>query len=370
MYPALTALRALTQKFRSASHELSVLWVGGVGGMEEDLVNRAGVAFKSIPAAGVHGVGWKALPGNLLRLARGFWASHRILREFQPDVLLFTGGYLAVPMALAAQRLFGRRTPALLLTPDIEPGLALQTLARFAQVIAAPAEDSKRYFKRPERIVVTGYPVRPELLAPERSQAFDLFKLEAGVPVLLVLGGSSGAQSINRALVSHLDNLLPRLQIIHLTGQRNWEDVQKSVRDLPADIADRYHPFPYLHEEMGAALRVADLVVSRAGASSLGEYPAFGLPAILVPYPHAWRYQQVNAEYLARQGAARILADADLDQQLGQVVTDLLNHPEQVASMRQAMLSLACPGAAQQIAELITNLGLNPNLPLEIRSLS
>lgn len=337
--------------------------------MEEGLVNRAGVAFKSIPAAGVHGVGWKALPGNLLRLMRGFWASRQILRDFQPDVLLFTGGYLAVPMALAAQRLFGRRTPALLLTPDIEPGLALQTLARFAQVIAAPAEDSKRHFKHPERIVVTGYPVRPELLASERNQAFELFKLEVGVPVLLVLGGSSGAQSINRALVSHLENLLPRLQIIHLTGQRNWEDVQIAVRDLPAEIADRYHPFPYLHEEMGAALRVADLVVSRAGASSLGEYPAFSLPAILVPYPHAWRYQQVNAEYLARQGAARILADADLDRQLGKMVTELLNHPEQLASMRQAMLRLANPDAAQQVAELIANLGLRPNLPLDIRSL-
>jgi UDP-N-acetylglucosamine--N-acetylmuramyl-(pentapeptide) pyrophosphoryl-undecaprenol N-acetylglucosamine transferase len=273
-------------------------------------------------------------------------------------------------MALAAQKLLGRRTPALLLTPDIEPGLALQTLARFAQVIAAPAEDSKRYFKRPERIVVTGYPVRPELLASERSQAFEFFKLKVGAPVLLVLGGSSGAQSINRALVSHLESLLPRLQIVHLTGQRNWEDVQMAVRDLPADIADRYHPFPYLHEEMGAALRVADLVVSRAGASSLGEYPAFGLPAVLVPYPHAWRYQQVNAEYLARQGAARILADADLDRQLGQVVADLLDRPEQLASMRQAMLRLARPDAAQQIAELIANLGLRPILPVEIRSLS
>ena len=121
---------------------------------------------------------------------------------------------------------------------------------------------------------------------------------------------------------------------------------------------------------MGAALRVADLVISRAGASSLGEYPAFGLPAILVPYPHAWRYQQVNAEYLARQGAARILADADLDRQLGQMVTDLLDHPEQLDSMRQAMLRLSRPDAAQQIAELITNLGLRPNLSLEIRSLS
>ncbi len=338
--------------------------------MEEDLVNRAGVAFKSIPAAGVHGVGWKALPGNLLRLMRGFWASRQILRDFQPDVLLFTGGYLAVPMALAAQKLFGRKMPALLLTPDIEPGLALQTLARFAQVIAAPAEDSKDHFKRPERIVVTGYPVRPELLAFERSQAFELFKLEAGLPVLLVLGGSTGAQSINRGLISHLESLLPKLQIIHLTGQRNWEEVQKAVRDLPIEIADRYHPFPYLHEEMGAALRSADLVVSRAGASSLGEYPAFGLPAVLVPYPHAWRYQQVNAEYLARQGAARILEDVDLDRKLGLVVTDLLDHPEELASMRQAMQRLARPDAAQQIAELIASLGLRPDLPLEIRSLS
>ena len=121
VYPALSVLQALDKD------PLDMLWVGSEGGMEEDLVKRAGIRYTAIPAAGVHGVGLKALPGNLVRLARGVLASRRILREFNPQVLFFTGGYVAVPMALA-----GTGVPSLLFVPDIEPGLALKTLARFA----------------------------------------------------------------------------------------------------------------------------------------------------------------------------------------------------------------------------------------------
>ena len=126
--------------------------------MEARLVERAKVPFKTIPAAGVHGVGLKTLPGNVIRLARGFFAARRILYEFKPEVLFFTGGYVAVPMALA-----GMRVPTALYVPDIEPALALKTLARFADKIAVTAQDSFRYFSRRERLVLTGYPTRADL---------------------------------------------------------------------------------------------------------------------------------------------------------------------------------------------------------------
>jgi UDP-N-acetylglucosamine--N-acetylmuramyl-(pentapeptide) pyrophosphoryl-undecaprenol N-acetylglucosamine transferase len=127
------------------------------------------------------------------------------------------------------------------------------------------------------------------------------------------------------------------------------------MQTLPSDLKSRYHAMPYSHE-MGAALATADLVLSRAGASSLGEYPFFGLPAVLVPYPYAWRYQKVNADYLVRQKAAVFLQDELLDDTLLSVLTDLLGDPRKRAEMGAAMKSLARPNAAERIASHLVQL--------------
>ncbi len=327
----------------NTSHEL--LWVGGDGGMEVDLVERQGIPFASIPAAGVHGVGLRTLPGNLLRLARGVIASLRILREFRPDVLFFTGGYVAVPMAVA-----GIRIPSLLYVPDIEPGLALKALAWFANRITLTAPASSAYFSQKDRVVTTGYPTRNQLTEWDQASAREKFGLQANEPVLLVFGGSKGARSINNALLANLPALLEQTQIVHISGKLDWEKVEETRKALNREQAQRYIAFDYLHEDMGAALAAADLAVSRAGASSLGEFPLFGLPALLVPYPYAWRYQKVNAEYLSDKGAAIMVRDENLEENLVPLVEDLLQNPQKLNGMRTAMKKLARPQAAQEIA--------------------
>jgi len=316
--------------------------------MEARLVERANVPFKTIPAAGVHGVGLQTLPGNVIRLVRGFFAARRILHEFKPEVLFFTGGYVAVPMALA-----GMRVPTALYVPDIEPALALKTLARFADKIAVTAQDSFRYFSRWERIVLTGYPTRADLARWTRSDARRTLGLTGDAPVLLVIGGSKGARSINNAVLANLSALLEQAQVIHITGELDWPTVETRTKELTGSQAARYHAFPYLHEEMGAALAAADLALSRAGASTLGEYPLFGLPAVLVPYPYAWRYQKVNADALVQRGAAVMLEDSKLSEQLLPTVSDLLNRPQKLASMRDAMQRLSHPEAAAEIGRQI-----------------
>jgi len=331
-------------------HRPELLWVGGEGGMEAELVKRAGLPYQAIPAAGLHGVGWRALPGNSLAVARGVGASMKILRQFKPDVLFFTGGYLAGPMALA-----GRRIPTLLYVPDIEPGLALAWLARFADRVLVTAVESKRYF--PSDVRVSGYPVRAGLATWHKDQAQAALNLDDTLPVLLIFGGSRGARSINTAIVPQLPTLLERAQIVHISGQLDWPAVETARRGLTSEQRARYHAFPYLHEEMGAALAAADLVISRAGAATLGEFPFFGLPAILIPYPHAWRYQKVNADYLAGQGAAVILQDELLKEELVNLVQDLLDNPAKREAMRRAMRSLARPQAAEEIAGQLLELG-------------
>lgn len=344
MYPALVVQQAL------GSNADSVLWVGSEGGIEESLVKRTGIPYTAIPAAGVHGVGIKALPGNLIRLVKGTAASRSILSDFQPNVMLFTGGYVAAPMAVA-----GRGIPSLLYVPDIEPGLALKFLARFASCIALTAEESRQYFPANTRTVVTGYPTRPELGQWQRAEARAHLNLEPDRFTLLVTGGSTGARSINRAVMAALPNLLNEVQVIHITGQRDWAEIEAGMANLPAEVASRYHAMPYLHE-MGAALAAADLAVSRAGASVLGEYPLFGLPAILVPYPYAWRYQKVNADYLVERGAAILMEDAQMPDQLLSTIQNLLRDPQRLHAMSQAMTSLARPDAAEQLARLVQEL--------------
>lgn len=319
--------------------------------MEAGLVQRAAVPFQSIPAAGVHGVGLLRLPANLWRLFQGFLAAQRILAEFKPDVLFFTGGYVAAPMALA-----GRRIPSLVYVPDIEPGLAIQFLARFATKIAITTDESRGFFQDPKKLTLTGYPLRANLRQWQRDEARALFNLESELPVLMVFGGSKGARSINMAVLQHLQNLLQRVEIIHVTGELDWPHVQESAKQLPETLAKRYHPVPYLHEEMGAAYTCADLILSRAGASALGEFPAFGLPAILVPYPYAWRYQKVNADYLAKHGAAIVMEDARLSSGLYLTIEKLLETPEKLAAMREAMRGLNTSTAAIQIAALLREL--------------
>lgn len=345
MYPALSVLQALGSKAQP------VLWVGGKGGMEADLVQRAGIPFASIPAAGLHGVGIGALPRNLTQLAQGTLASRGILAEFKPDVLFFTGGFVAAPMAIA-----GRRIPTLLYVPDIEPGSAIKFLARNATKIALTAIESQVYFGNPSRLVVTGYPTRSELIHWDKPEGRKKLGLHEHLPVLLVLGGSKGARSINRALLSALPQILKLAQVVHISGQLDWDEIQTAQAQLPADLAKDYHAYSYLHEEIGAALASADLAISRAGASTMGEYPLFGLPAILVPYPYAWRYQKVNADYLVGHGGAVIIKDEDLPLSLLDTVQGLLGNPGQLGTMQTAMHALWQPEAANHIASLLEEL--------------
>ena len=344
MYPALAVHDVLTSKVP----DVKTLWVGGEGGIEESLVKRHGIPFQSIPAAGVHGVSPLVLPRNLFTLARGVLASYGILNDFKPDVLFFTGGYVAAPMAFA-----GRSVPSLLYVPDIEPGLAIKSIVRFMDIIAVTTEQSQKFFNK--QVYESGYPLRPDLALWNRNTAHKHLGISGKLPVVLIFGGSKGSRSINLAVLKNLRALLEKCELIHISGDGDWQVVQSQREQLPVELAARYHAMSYLHE-MGAALAAADLVVSRAGASSLGEFPLFALPAIVVPYPHAWRYQKVNADYLTRRGAAIMLQDHRLDDELLVTLTVLLDNPNKLKAMRAAMFELSHPRAAEKIASALLEL--------------
>ena len=340
VYPGLSVAQTLRAEDNS-----EIIYIGGVGGVEEQLVERAGLRFAGVPAGGVHGVGlWRALR-NIIKLIQGWKAAYRLGKRERPAALFVTGGYASVPVALAAWTI---RVPILVYLPDIEPGLAVRFISRLATRIAVTVEISRAYFPT-HKVVVTGYPVRPTFQEFERDEAQKALGLSAEDPVLLVMGGSRGARSINQALISVLEEMLGLTQVMHISGSLDWPWVAKRREALSDEQKARYHAFPYLHE-MGKALAAADLVVCRAGASTLGELPFFGLPGVLVPYPHAWRYQRINAQWLTEQGAAITLDDESITQTLLPTVRELLADHKLLAQMGKRARKLARPGAAKRLA--------------------
>jgi len=379
VYPLLVVHEVLATLTSSSSpvkntgegSESEFLFIGGAG-IEHELVTREGVPFQLISGGGLHGVGLRHAIPNVLRLLKGLMQARNVLRRFKPHAVLFTGGFIAIPVAVAA---WLQRIPIVVYLPDIEPALSVRVLGWFAQCIAATTEASRIYFNA-RKFVVTGYPVRRALLAysadltefrdpsislranlsglqSRRERTRATFGIAPDARVVLVFGGSRGARSLNRAVMMNARELLAQAELIHVSGTGEWDEVRVAREALPDELRARYHAFPYLHEEMGAALASADLVVSRAGASTLGEFPLFGLPSALVPYPYAWRYQKVNADYLAQRGAAIIVRDEELSTQLAPTITRLLNDPVTLQQMSTSASTLARPGAAEQLAHVM-----------------
>jgi len=353
IYPALAAISELESKGLHRDH---VLWIGTAGEMEETLIPSAGIELETIRGGAIVGVPIHVALRNSAKLLWSVRSASRLIRRFRPDVMFMTGGYMSSPVAIAA---WLHRIPIGIYLPDVEPGSSIRFALPMAKKIACTSEDS-RAFVPEDKMVVTGYPVRPDLRAAAimpKTEALAHFDLQPVRPTLFVFGGSRGALNINRALMTALPELLKFAQVIHISGDLTWPEVETNAETLPEELRRWYRPFAYLHEEMGAAFRAADLVVARAGASMLGEGPAFGLPAILIPLTFAWRYQKVNADYLTDRGAAIQLVDEKLAEDFLPAVAALLKDEEKLAKMSSAAKELDKPKATSRLAGFITSLG-------------
>ncbi len=355
VYPALSVVEALKKvpPTTNAAGDLAITWVGSVAGLEGDIVRRSEIPFRGVGLrGGLRGVGALAAVRGVLGLFVGFFQAIAVIRSVKAQVILATGGYVSVPAVLAGWLL---RVPSLIYLPDMEPGWAVRFLAPFARRIAVTTEESRRFFAR-KKVIVSGYPVRAALFGQDMKTAREAFGLDPVMRTVLVFGGSRGARSINAALTGALNHLLLTFQIIHVTGQQEAGAMRSLREELPSELKRRYRPYGFLHEDMTKAFAAADLVVCRAGASVLGEIPAAGVAAVLIPYAGGHRDQEHNAAYLEEHGAAVRIDDGALSPAVLEDTIMSVADPEKLAAMRQASAALAHPEAASVIARELTSI--------------
>ncbi len=231
----------------------------------------------------------------------------------------------------------------------------MRTLSPFASRIAVSFPESRGYFPT-SKVIVTGYPVRQEIIGVDRATAREKLGLPREEKVLLILGGSRGAHRINMAVKRVLPALLNLAEVIHISGHGDEEALRFERERLPERLREKYRLHPYLHQEMAWALAAADLAVARAGASTLGEFPAAGLPSLLVPYPYAAGHQARNADYLVERGAAVKIEDSELEKRLLPTIERLLSDGI-LARMAEAAGRLAQPEAAKRMVRELKALG-------------
>ncbi len=349
IYPALAVARSLN----TGPDAPELRWLGGQRGLEESLVPAAGIPLRRLTArslrtteADIHAV------LDPIRLGLSVPQAAAILIRERPAAIFTTGGYVAVPVILAASPL---GIPVVMWDGNVIPGRAVRATARLAAALAVSFEATCRALggAAPGRpCYVTGTPIR-EVGAIDRLAARTKMGIDPAERVLLIFGGSQAVRRFNAAVAAALPRLVETVTVIHVTGDDGYAAALAAREALPAEARRRYRPHPFLREEMLAALAAADLVVGRAGSSTLAEVTAMGLPMVVVPYPHAAGHQRANAASLVEAGAARLIDDADFDADALLGAAGLLRDASAHAAMSAAARSLGRPGAAAAVARLV-----------------
>jgi len=357
IYPALAVARSLRD--RPSAPELA--WLGGHRGLESELVREAGIPIRRLALRSLRTVDLSVHAVlDPLRLAVSVPQAAAILAAERPAAILTTGGYVAVPVLVAARPM---RIPVVLWEGNAVPGRAVRWTARLADAMAVSYEAAGVALAAARRpTFVTGTPIR-DVTAISRSEARARLDLPADAPTVLIFGGSQAVRRFNAAVADALPRLVERVHVLHVSGESGYAAALAGRERLPAELRTHYRPYPSLRDDMLAALVATDLVVGRAGSSTVAEVTALGIPAVIVPYPHAAGHQGANAEILAAAGAARIVADEAFDAGALLAATDILFDEPIRAAMAAAARRFGRRGAAKAVATLVLDLAERRPLP-------
>jgi UDP-N-acetylglucosamine--N-acetylmuramyl-(pentapeptide) pyrophosphoryl-undecaprenol N-acetylglucosamine transferase len=357
IYPALSVATQLRQEY-----EAEILYLGSDDGLETELAPAAGFALATVKAGKLRRyVSWKTVTG-VARVPMGMTQAIGIVRRFRPQVAFTSGGYVAVPAALAA-RLNG--VPLMMHQQDVPPNLSNKMIAPLATRISVAFADSMGYFPAGKTLLL-GNPVRQAILDVRKTapqEARKTLGFTTDWPLLLVTGGSQGARHLNATVCRALPELLEHCQVLQISGKGLFEETRELSENMLATANEetrrRYRLEPYMDAEMPVVLQAANLVLCRAGAATLSELAVLGKASILVPLPPAIGNspQEANAAMFGRKEAAQILKDADLSPQvLAERVLDLFSSSGRLQAMAEAARTFAQPQAAQEIAAVVAQI--------------
>jgi UDP-N-acetylglucosamine--N-acetylmuramyl-(pentapeptide) pyrophosphoryl-undecaprenol N-acetylglucosamine transferase len=360
IYPALAVARSLRERpDRPTAPEL--VWLGGHRGLEAELVRDAGIRVRRLALRSLRTVD-RSVHTVLdpLRLGASVPQAAAILMRERPAAILTTGGYVSVPVVLAAAPL---RIPVVLWEGNAIPGRSVRAIARLTDALAVSYEAAGQALAGAGvPTFVTGTPIR-DVSAISRDAARARLSLPPDAPTILIFGGSQAVRRFNAAVAAALPRLVERVHVLHVSGESGYAAALAAREALPAEHRSRYRPYPFLRDDMLAALVATDLVVGRAGSSTVAEVTALGIPSVIVPYPHAAGHQGANAEILAAVGATRIVADADFGADALVAATDILFDVPARTAMAAAARGFGRPGAADAIATLVLALADRKPLP-------
>lgn len=347
LFPGIAVAEELREK--GVSNEIT--FVGTEHGIEARVIPREGYPIKFLRAEGVLGKSLIKKVRSLAIFLLSFFDSYRILSSVGPDIVIGVGGYASAAFLLSAHF---KGIPTIVLEQNSVPGFANRLLGKFVDAVAVTYQDSIDFFPK-DKTYLTGNPIRKHILKTDGQKAYELFPLDKGKFTVFIFGGSSGARSINHTMIEALHYLLDlrhNIQFVHQTGERDCEKVTEAYRGL--GFQGIVVPFIY---RMAEAYSLADLVVCRAGATTLAEITAIGKPAILVPYPYAAsNHQEHNARKLEDMGAAKMILDRDLS---GEVLAEAVRELYKDERTRREMQRVAAVFGKSDAAERVIDLAMS-----------
>lgn len=361
-YPALTTVNALRERLAQGGFSLDVKWVGAEDSLESRVAASNGIPFEAVATGKLRRASnplKMVSPANvrdMTNVPRGAVQACSLISDFAPDVVLATGGYVAVPVGVAAK--FVRR-PLVVHEQTVRLGLANKVLARTAARVAVSSESTVELLPDGAReyAVVTGNPVRPEIFdgrADRAVQALGFTGHDPGRPTVYVTGGAQGSKQINDTVGALLPWLLARANVVHQCGASHLEPLREAARELPPELEERYHLTDFVGPELPDVLALADVVVSRSGAGTIAELTALGKASVLIPLASsAGGEQRHNAEHLQESGAAAALVSEVGPDTLRKVAEPLLADPVRRARMAERAREHGRPDAAARLVDVV-----------------
>ena len=351
IYPALAIASEIKNRYKDAD----ILYVGTKKGLESELVPKEGFNFKTIRVKGMpRKLNLESIKA-MKELLLGLMDANKIINDFKPDVVIGTGGYVCGPVVYVASK---KKIPTLIHEQNAFPGITNRILSKYVDRVLVTFEESKKYFSHKEKLFVTGNPVRKEFLNIDKKACRRELGIFDDRLVVMVFGGSRGAEKLNQTMIDVLKHFAGRtdIHLIHITGEKHYEDVMRLCKKIGLK-SDNVAIHPYVYE-MPKFMGACDLVVCRAGAITLAEVTAMGLPAVLIPSPYVTNnHQEYNAKVLEKNGAAVVLLEKDLTaSKMIELIHFFMKDRSKLADMRLKSKELAKTNATDLIYEELLKL--------------